>query len=77
MIGRLMIRVIGWYQRHISPQLGSRCKYLPSCSQYSNRAIEALRPAARRSEIRLADLRCNPFSKGGYDRLVDLSNLYT
>ncbi|NLM14952.1 MAG: membrane protein insertion efficiency factor YidD [Clostridiaceae bacterium] len=66
-MGRLMIRVIGWYQRHISPQLGSRCKYLPSCSQYAIEAIERYGPLRGGLKSAWRILRCNPFSKGGYD----------
>jgi uncharacterized protein len=57
------------YQRWISPLLGQRCRYYPSCSSY---AIEAIR---RRGVVRgslLAGwrlLRCNPFSPGGVDHV--------
>lgn len=67
MIGRLMIRIIQWYQRHVSPQLGSRCKYLPSCSQYAIDAIERYGPLRGSLKAIWRILRCNPFSKGGYD----------
>ena len=67
MIGRLMIRAIGWYQRHVSPQLGSCCKYLPSCSQYAIEAIERYGPLRGSLKAIWRVLRCNPFSKGGYD----------
>lgn len=67
MIGRLMIRMIRWYQRYVSPQLGSNCKYLPSCSQYAIDAIEHYGPLRGSLKAAWRILRCNPFSKGGYD----------
>ena len=46
-----------------------RCKYYPTCSEYTKQAIEkygALKGICLGS-IRI--LKCNPFSKGGYDPL--------
>jgi len=66
---RALIVVIKGYRMAISPYLGMRCRYQPSCSAY---AIEALRyyGCARgcwKTFCRL--LRCHPLSKGGYDPL--------
>ena len=60
----LCMRLIIFYQRHISRHT---CLYRPTCSQYTlesinNRGvIEGILLGAFRI------LRCNPFSKGGYD----------
>lgn len=67
MIGRLMIRMIRWYQRHLSPGLGGCCKYLPTCSQYAIEAIERYGPLCGGAKAFWRILRCNPFSRGGYD----------
>jgi putative membrane protein insertion efficiency factor len=72
-------RVVGWpfrflltalivgYRRLLSPLMPPRCKYHPSCSTYALAAVE--RHGAAKGLIlstwRL--LRCNPFSKGGFD----------
>jgi len=61
------ILLIKFYQTFISPLLGPSCKYHPTCSHY---AIEAFRQhnffyASWLTVWRV--LRCNPFSKGGYD----------
>lgn len=63
-IATLPIRV---YQRLISPALGSRCKYYPSCSQYGVDAIA--RFGILRGVVLAAWrlLRCNPWSDGGFD----------
>ncbi|HEY3190465.1 MAG TPA: membrane protein insertion efficiency factor YidD [Solirubrobacteraceae bacterium] len=55
------------YQRLVSPLLGRRCKYEPTCSRY---AVEAIRELGVARGIVLAVwrvLRCNPWSHGGYD----------
>ncbi|MGI6299200.1 MAG: membrane protein insertion efficiency factor YidD [Saccharofermentanales bacterium] len=67
MPARFLIALIRWYQRNVSPQAGARCKYLPTCSQY---AVEAItRHGALKGGLLAVwrILRCNPFSRGGYD----------
>ena len=59
--------VIRGYRAFVSPLLGSRCKYHPTCSQY---ALDALREYAFLRGSVLAAwrvLRCNPWSHGGVD----------
>jgi len=65
---RFLIRA---YQLAISPLLGPRCRFYPSCSQY---ALEALTQhgALRGSWLALRRLaRCHPFHAGGYDPVPD------
>ena len=46
---------------------GPRCRYTPTCSQYAIEAIET-HGAFKGSFLAIwRILRCNPFSKGGYD----------
>jgi uncharacterized protein len=55
------------YRRLISPALGQRCKYHPSCSAY---ALQAIRTYGILRGVVLAAwrlLRCNPWSHGGFD----------
>ncbi|MBK5225686.1 MAG: membrane protein insertion efficiency factor YidD [Thermoleophilia bacterium] len=64
---KITIAVIGLYRRLVSPLIPQRCKYYPSCSEYS---IQAFREwgffrGAALSVWRL--LRCNPYSHGGHD----------
>jgi putative membrane protein insertion efficiency factor len=67
----LPVLVIRVYQRLLSPLLGQRCKYYPSCSEYAAQAIE--RFGILRGLVlggwRL--LRCNPWSHGGFDPVED------
>ena len=64
---RILIAIIRFYQKHISPFKKSCCRFYPTCSAYAIEAIE--KKGAIRGSImavwRL--LRCNPFGKGGYD----------
>jgi putative membrane protein insertion efficiency factor len=55
------------YRRTISPVLPRRCRYEPTCSSYAIQAIE--RHGVARGLVLAAWrlLRCNPFSRGGYD----------
>jgi putative membrane protein insertion efficiency factor len=66
-VSKVFIVLIRAYQFVLSPMLGQRCKYYPSCSNY---AIEALRVHGVVRGAGLATwrvLRCNPFSDGGVD----------
>ena len=66
-MNKILIAFIKVYQYTISPLLGPRCRYYPSCSNY---AVEALREHGAVRGLGLASwrlLRCNPFSNGGYD----------
>jgi len=64
---RLLMGLIRLYQLTLSPLLGPRCRYYPSCSCYTQAAIA--RYGAWRGVLmglkRL--LRCHPFAPGGYD----------
>ena len=61
------LRTIRFYQRHISPNTPSRCRYYPTCSNYALEAIEAY-GAPRGGLMALGRfLRCNIFFPGGVD----------
>jgi putative membrane protein insertion efficiency factor len=64
---RLLLVLIRGYQRWISPALGPRCRFAPSCSHY---AAEALREHGmlRGSWLAVRRVgRCHPWNAGGYD----------
>jgi putative membrane protein insertion efficiency factor len=55
------------YQYAISPMFGPRCKYYPSCSEYAVQAVEGYGILRGLVLAGWRLLRCNPFSRGGYD----------
>ena len=63
----LAITPIRLYQRLISPALGQRCKYYPSCSEYAVQAISTFGIIRGLILAAWRLLRCNPFSHGGFD----------
>lgn len=64
---RFFIALIKFYQTAVSPHLGANCKYIPTCSQYGLEAIERFGAFKGLALTVWRILRCNPFSKGGYD----------
>ena len=67
----VVVAPVRFYQRFISPAIPQRCKYHPSCSQYSVTAIRryGILRGLVLSTWRL--LRCNPWSHGGVDFAED------
>ena len=65
---RILLSCIRFYQKHLSGLKGySSCKFYPTCSKYSIEAIEKY-GAFKGGILALRRIiRCNPFSKGGYD----------
>jgi putative membrane protein insertion efficiency factor len=63
----LLVGMIRVYQRLLSPLLGPRCRYYPSCSEYAAQAVTefGILRGVVLSGWRL--LRCNPWSPGGLD----------
>jgi putative membrane protein insertion efficiency factor len=64
---RLLMLPITGYRRLVSPVLGPRCRFAPSCSEYALEAI-AEHGALRGLWLAAARIaRCHPFNPGGYD----------
>ena len=64
---RLLIWLIRFYQNHISAHTPPCCKYYPVCSVYGLQAIKRFGALKGSLLAVFRILRCNPFSKGGYD----------
>ena len=68
---RLLMWIIRVYQLAISPMLGPRCRFYPSCSCYAHTAVERY-GVLRGGWLGLRRLlRCHPFREGGYDPVPD------
>jgi uncharacterized protein len=66
-MNKILCVLISLYQVSISPMLGNRCRFHPTCSEYAKSAIvthgvaRGLALAVRRL------LRCHPWHDGGFD----------
>ena len=67
LVSKLLLIVLRFYKLCISPHIGPRCKYYPSCSAYTYEAVEKHGALWGMMFGLWRLLRCNPFSKGGYD----------
>lgn len=67
MVARLFMQLIRLYQRFISPLLGPKCRFHPTCSHYGYECLR-LHGALKGSYLTARRiLRCHPFHPGGYD----------
>ena len=69
---KIMIKFINFYQKNISiffNKNGIKCKFYPTCSEYSKQAYEKYNFFKATVLTIKRILKCNPFSKGGYDPL--------
>lgn len=64
---KIFLKLIRFYQVCISPRTSPKCKYYPTCSQYGYEAVERFGALKGGAMTVWRILRCNPFSKGGYD----------
>ena len=67
LVGRLLVAPIRLYQLVLSPLLGPRCRFYPSCSAYAVEALTTHGPL-RGSWLAVRRLlRCHPWNPGGLD----------
>ena len=66
---KFLIYFIVKYQKYISPKLGNNCRFYPTCSEYTKQAIEKYGALKGSFYGVKRIIKCNPFSKGGYDPL--------
>jgi putative membrane protein insertion efficiency factor len=70
-VSTLITSLIRAYQLLLSPLLGPRCRFYPSCSQYALEAVRA-HGSLRGSLLALRRLsRCHPWHCGGYDPIPE------
>ena len=64
----VLLWMIRFYRKYLSGMKGGcTCKYYPTCSQYGLEAIVKYGALKGGALAVWRILRCNPFSKGGYD----------
>lgn len=63
----ILLWLIRYYQKHISPLKKPSCRFIPTCSQYALEAIQTY-GACKGSLLTLQRLsRCHPFYKGKHE----------
>lgn len=67
---RVIIAFLKCYKWGLSPLLGPRCRYTPSCSMYMQSAVEQHGVQGLWLGIKRV-LRCHPWHAGGYDPVPD------
>ena len=73
MISKLMMIVIKGYQFFISPIIGPRCRFAPTCSQYALESFEK-HGFFRGLVLSLKRIgKCHPCHAGGVDEVPEIS----
>jgi len=62
-----LVLLVRAYQVTLSPWLGGHCRFTPTCSTYFIQAVRKHGALVGAAKGLWRILRCNPFSKGGYD----------
>ena len=62
----VLLALIRFYRKFISPMFPARCRYTPTCSRYALEAIEKYGPWKGSFLAIKRFLRCHPFAKGDY-----------
>ena len=63
---KILILLIRFYQKFISPMFPAKCRFYPTCSQYTLEAIKEY------GAVRI--LKCHPFHDGGDDPVPKRKN---
>ncbi|OFL46315.1 membrane protein insertion efficiency factor YidD [Nosocomiicoccus sp. HMSC067E10] len=64
---KIILQMIRFYQRYISPMSPPSCRFYPTCSQYAIEAVEE-HGAIKGSYLAVRRiLKCHPLHKGGFD----------
>ncbi len=64
---RLVLGLLAFYKRFISPMLPPSCRFVPTCSEYAYEAVEKYGVIRGGWMGVRRILRCHPFYPGGYD----------
>ncbi|MCL6619615.1 membrane protein insertion efficiency factor YidD [Thermomonas hydrothermalis] len=67
MLSRILLFLLRLYKRWISPLLGPRCRFVPTCSDYAVEAITRFGPFKGSWLAMRRIARCHPLHPGGHD----------
>ena len=71
---KILILLIKLYQKFISPMFPAKCRFYPTCSQYTLEAIKEY-GAIKGTYLGVKRiLKCHPFHEGGYDPIPKREN---
>ncbi len=66
-IKQILLYLISFYRKWISPLKKPCCRFSPTCSQYAIEAISRYGPLKGSFKALKRILKCHPFHPGGYD----------
>jgi putative membrane protein insertion efficiency factor len=66
-VTRILLALLAFYKRFLSPLLGARCRFHPSCSDYARDAVTRFGPGRGSLLALWRILRCQPLCAGGFD----------
>jgi putative membrane protein insertion efficiency factor len=66
-VTRILLALLAMYKRLLSPLLGARCRFHPSCSDYARDAVTRFGPWRGGALAGWRLLRCQPLCSGGFD----------
>ena len=73
----IVLLPIRGYRRFLSPLKGTgSCRFTPTCSAYAMEAVEEWGILVGLILALVRIVRCNPFSKGGYDPVPKKSDVF-
>ena len=71
---KILILLIRFYQKFISPMFPAKCRFYPTCSQYTLEAVKE-HGAIKGTYLGIKRiLKCHPFHEGGYDPIPKKEN---
>ena len=71
LVSAILLALISFYRHWISPMIGPRCRFIPTCSAYGIEAIERHGPWRGGWLTLRRLLRCHPFTPCGCDPVPD------
>ncbi|KJY61937.1 putative membrane protein insertion efficiency factor [Bombilactobacillus mellifer] len=71
MLQQIVLHLVKWYQKYLSPLTPPSCRYYPTCSNYMIMAVKKHGVFLGLIMGIARIIRCNPFVRGGVDFVPD------